>query len=107
MNSIYLVLFILSILIASFSQIILKKGASKKNIYINRYTIIGYGFMLLSTILTLVGYKGTSLTMSGILQSLSFVFVPLFSFLFLKEKVNKKTMLGIAVIIVGIIVFSI
>lgn len=37
---IYIVLFVLSILIASFSQIILKKGAEQKNIYINKYTII-------------------------------------------------------------------
>lgn len=39
-NSIYILFFILSILIASYSQIILKKGAGEKNIYINKYTIV-------------------------------------------------------------------
>lgn len=36
----YLIFFVLSIVIASFSQIILKKGAEEKNIYINKYTIV-------------------------------------------------------------------
>lgn len=39
-NILYLIFFILSIVIASFSQIILKKGAGQKNIYINKYTIV-------------------------------------------------------------------
>ena len=106
-NSIYLGLFILSIVVASFSQIILKKGAEQKNIYINKYTIVGYLLMILSTIFTLLGYKGVDLTLSGILQGLSFVFVPIFSFLMLKEKINKKTILGIVVIIIGIIIYSV
>lgn len=100
-------LFILSIIIASYSQIILKKGAGQKNIYINRYTIIGYSLMVVSTILTLIGYKMVSLTLSGILQTLSFVFVPILSYIFLKEKIDKKTVLGIIVIICGIVVYSI
>lgn len=107
MNSIYIILFIVSILVASFSQIILKKGTKKDNIYINKFTIVGYGLMLLSTVLTLIGYKGVSLTLAGILQSLSFVFVPLFSYLFLKEKVNQRVFIGIIVIIIGIVIFSI
>ena len=38
MNQImYVAAFIASILIASFSQIILKKGANEKNIYINKF----------------------------------------------------------------------
>ncbi len=106
-NVYYLLLFVLSILVASFSQIILKKGAEQKNIYINRYTVVGYSLMVLSTLFTLVGYKGVDLTLSGILQGLSFVFVPIFSFLILKEKISKKTILGIVVILLGIIIYSI
>ena len=41
-NVYYLLLFVLSILVASFSQIILKKGAEQKNIYINRLEKIEY-----------------------------------------------------------------
>ena len=46
-NIFYILLFLLSIIVASFSQIILKKGAEQKNIYINRYTIVGYSLMVL------------------------------------------------------------
>ena len=106
-NIIYISLFVLSIIIASFSQIILKKGAEEKNIYINKFTIVGYTLMVISTLFTLVGYKGVNLTLSGILQGLSFVFVPIFSLIFLKEKINKKTIIGIVVIILGIIIYSI
>ena len=102
-----ILMFILSILIASYSQIILKKGAKQENIYINKYTMIGYGLMITSTVLTLIGYKSVSLTLSGVLQTLSFVFVPFFSLIFLKEKIDKKTLLWIAVIILGILIYTI
>jgi len=55
---------------------------------------------------TLVGYKGTSLTMSGILQSLSFVFVPLFSYLFLEEKISRKRFYGMLLIVIGVVIFA-
>lgn len=103
----YIGMFLLSILIASASQIVLKQGAKEKNIYINRYTIIGYTLMLLSTICTLIGYKGVELNFSGVLQALSFVLVPIFSLLILKEKINKHTTIGICLIILGIVIYSI
>ena len=102
----YIALFVFSILIASFSQIILKKGAEQKNIFINKYTIIGYSLMVLSMVFTLIGYKGVNLTLSGILQGLSFIFVPILSIYFLKEKINKTTILGIIFIIIGIVIYS-
>lgn len=108
MNNIwYILAFVLSIVIASFSQIVLKKGAKQKNIYINKYTIVGYSLMVISTFCTLIGYKGVDLTLSGILQGLSFVFVPIFSYFMLKEKINKRTVIGIIVIILGIVIYSI
>ena len=106
-NTIYILLFILSILIGSISQILLKKGANKKNIYINLYTVIGYSLMILSTLLTFFAYKFVNLSMGAVLQSLSFIFVALFSKVFLKENINKKKIIGMLFIIMGIIIFSI
>ena len=100
----YIGLFIMSILIASFSQIILKKGACQGNIYINKYTICGYTLMIISTFF---GYKGVTLSLGQILQSLSFIFVIILSKLFLKEKISKKQVIGIIIIIIGIIVYSV
>ena len=103
----YVILFILSILIESFSQIILKKGATQKNIYINKYTICGYSLMVISTLFTLVGYKKVSLSLGQILQSLSFIFVIILSYIFLKEKISKRQIVGIIIIIIGIIIYSV
>lgn len=63
--------------------------------------------MVISTLFTLIGYKGVDLTLSGVLQALSFVFVPIFSLILLKEKINKQTIIGITVIILGIVIYSI
>ena len=106
-KTIYILMFIISIMIARVSQIILKKGAKQKNIYINKYTILGYFLMFISTLFTLIGYKGVELSLSGILQALSFIFVPILSCMFLKEKITKKTIIGISLIVLGIIVYSI
>lgn len=106
MNNLYIILFVISVLIASYSQILLKKGAMKKNIYINKYTIIGYFLMLLSTLFTLYAYKGVNLSLSQMLQSLSFLFVTIFSYFLLKETITKKTMIGIILILVGIVIYS-
>lgn len=106
-NSFYILLFIISIIIASFSQIILKKGSKEKNIFINKYTIVGYLLMLISTLFTLYGYKGVQLSLSQILQSLSFIFVAILSKVFLNEKISGKTIIGICLIIVGIIIYSV
>lgn len=106
LNSFYILLFIISIIIASFSQILLKKGSQKKNIYINSFTIIGYIIMVISTLLTLIAYKFVDLSMAAVLQALSFVFVALFSAFILKETINKTTILGISMIIIGVITFS-
>lgn len=102
----YIYIFLISILIASFSQVILKIGASKKNIYLNKYSIIGYSLMLISTLFTLIAYKGVKLTTGAMLQSLSFAFVSVLSVLILKEKIDKRKILAILIIVLGIIVYS-
>lgn len=103
----YVIIFLISILISTFSQILLKKGSMQKNIYFNKYTIFGYGIMIFATLLTLLGYKKVNLSLGQILQSLSFVFVTILSNLFLKEKISKRKIVGIFIIILGILIFSI
>ena len=56
-------LLILSVVVASFSQILLKKSAGKTYAsvlqeYLNPLVIIGYGMMVLSTLLTVGGVLG-------------------------------------------------
>jgi len=105
-NYIYYIILLISIFLSSYSQIILKKGAQKEHIYLNLYTIIGYFIMFTSTLFSLIAYKKVSLSSGQILQSLSFVFVTLLSYFKLKEKIKKRTIIGVIIIILGIIVFA-
>ena len=59
----YVILLICSVLVDSIYKIILKKSAEKKydsfiREYLNVYVIVGYGMMVLSTILTIFAFKG-------------------------------------------------
>lgn len=101
-----------SIIVASFSQILLKLGASKKydsfiRQYLNPYVIIGYGMMFISLFLTQVAYRGLEYRIVPLLESLGIVFVTLLSRGFFKEKITPKKIGGIALIILGIAVYYI
>ena len=104
---------ILSVAIASISQIILKKSTFKeyKSVireYLNPYVIIGYGLMVVSTILTILAFKiGLDYKSSPIIESVGYIFVMILSRIFLSEKITKKKILGNAVILLGIIIFYI
>lgn len=49
--------------------------------------------------------KGVKLKDMPILESLGYAFVPLLSYMVLKEKITKRTMVSIVLILIGIYVF--
>lgn len=107
----YVLLKILSVLIAAFSQLLLKKSANKKydsviKEYLNFLVIFGYGMFFISSILSVISLRGISISLSSIIESLSYIIVPILSYYVLKEKINKKQLLGMVIIIVGIIIFN-
>ena len=58
-----ILILILSVIIASFAQILLKKSAAKTysspiREYLNVYVICGYGMMFLSMFITVLAYRG-------------------------------------------------
>lgn len=111
MNSYYL-LIILSVSIASFSQILLKIGANKKydtfiKQYLNPYVIIGYIMTFGSMALTIIAYKGLEYKIVPLMESLGYVFVMFLSRLFFKEKLTAKKILGTALILIGIVIYNI
>lgn len=107
----YSALFILSALIASFSQILLKKSAlikynKKIHVYLNPLVITAYGLFFLSTILTVVGYRQVPISIGGFLTSSSYIFVPALSYIFFKETITKRTFIGLCFILAGIIIVN-
>ena len=101
---------VLSVVVASFSQILLKKSAGKTYAsliweYLNLYVILGYGMMVGSTLLTVAGYAGLEYKNGAVIESLGFVLVMLLSRFFFGEKITKKKLLGNSLILLGSLVF--
>lgn len=108
----YYFIMILSVFIASISQLLLKISANKphktiKQEYLNPLVIGGYLLLIVSTLLTILAYRGIAYTSGPIIETLGYVFILIFSWLILKEKLSWNVILGNIIIIVGIIIFYI
>ena len=104
-------IFVLSVLISSISQIMLKKSAnktydSKIREYLNPTVIIAYGLFFLATLITVFAYKYVPLSSGPILESTGYIFVAVLGYFVLKERFTKKKVIGMALIIFGILFFS-
>ena len=109
---IYWACMFLSVLVASFSQILLKKSARRKydnfiKEYLNPYVIIGYGMMVGSTILTILAYRGIAYKNGPVIESLGYILIMFLSYLFFKEPITKRKVLGNLLILLGIFIFYI
>ena len=105
-------IYILGVIISSIAQILLKESAniereSKLKEYLNFKTIFAYGIFFGATLCTLFAYKYIPLTLGTILETSGYVFIAIFSYLFLKEKIGKKKLIGLITIILGVLIFSI
>ena len=107
---IYWAFMFMSVIVASFSQILLKKSAQKKydNIlkeYLNPYVVVGYGMMVGSTILTILAYRGIAYKNGPVIESLGYILIMFLSFIFFKEPITKKKVVGNLLILLGIFIF--
>lgn len=110
MNKAFLLLGFLSVVIASFSQVMLKLGAgktysSKIREYLNVYVITGYGMLFVSMVLTIVAYSRLSYLSVPVLEAVGYVLVPVLSYFIFKEKLTKRKLAGILFILTGIFVY--
>lgn len=108
---IFIAIYLFGVLISSASQILLKKSAEKKysgkiREYLNLNVIIAYTIFFIATLITIFAFKKVPLSMGPILGATGYIFVAIFSWLFLKEKISKKKMLGLAIIVVGILIYA-
>lgn len=105
----YLIL-IFSVFISTCSQILLKKASdmeygSKIKEYLNWRVIVGYIIMVISTILTIIAFKGLDYKNGPIIESLGYIFILFLGKWFLQEKITKKKIIGNALILLGIALF--
>lgn len=104
-------IFIFGVFISSVSQIILKKAAQKEypnkiREYLNARVIFAYIIFFGATLCSIWAYTVIPLSLGPILESAGYIFVAFLSWLFLKERITKKKMLGLSIIIVGIIIYA-
>lgn len=104
-------IFVFGVFISSVSQIILKKAAQKEypnkiREYLNARVIFAYIIFFGATLCSIWAYTVIPLSLGPILESAGYIFVAVLSWLFLKEKITKKKMLGLSIIIIGIIFYS-
>lgn len=95
---------------SSSSQILLKKSAQKKydtfwKEYLNPYVVVGYGMMVLSTLLIILAYHGTAYKNGPMIESLGYILILFLSYLFFKEPITKKKILGNLLVLLGIFIF--
>lgn len=107
----YIIVWIISVLISSIAQVMLKAEANKEHEsrikeYLNPMVVTAYAIFFLSTFLTMYALKYVPLTYSPIIEPLSYIFVPVIGVLVLKEKLSARRVLGIVIMLVGIVIFS-
>lgn len=106
----YMLVMLVSVSIASVSQLLLKKSSMKTyssvvREYLNPLVIGGYGLLVLSMLLTIYAYTGMDYKNGPVIESLGNVFVLVLGCLFLKERITVRKLLGIACIMGGMAVF--
>jgi len=108
--NVYILLLLSSVVIASFSQILLKKSAEKTydsivKEYLNPYVIIGYGMMVISTITTILAYRGLEYKNGPVVESSGYILIMILSYIFFREKITRKKVIGNILVLLGIFVF--
>ena len=107
----YYILVILSVFAAACAQMLLKQGARKKYIgfwrqYLNPWVIGGYAIMGGSLMLNIwCMSNGVQVKEVSVIESMSYLFVPVLAFMLFKEKLTAQKICAIATIIGGVILF--
>ena len=97
--------------VSAFSQILLKKSANKPHEsfwrqYLNKFVISGYLLLLVATLLSVWAYSGMSYKYGPPLESIGFIIITILSAVILQEKITKKKIIGVVLIIIGILIFT-
>ena len=107
----YSCVLLLGVFISSISQVMLKKAALKEydspiKEYLNPLVVFAYVLFLGTTFLSIMAYRGIPLSMGPILEATSYVYVTVFGVTIFKEKMTRKKLVALGLILAGICVYS-
>jgi drug/metabolite transporter (DMT)-like permease len=93
------------------AHLLLKKGtvvSAEKHMkmYLHPLSIAAYVIFAIVAFLSIYAMKGLDLKVFFALNSLTYIFIPVLSFIFLKESVTRNKLIGIVLISIGVIIFN-
>lgn len=108
---IYVCILLFGVFISAVSQVVLKKAASKKydnwyQEYLNIPVILAYGIFFGATFCSIFAYKVVPLSMGPILEATSYIYVTIFGVIIFKERLNRRKLLALAMILGGIATYA-
>lgn len=109
--ALYAGILLLGTFISAVSQVILKKAAlktydSRIKEYLNFPVIFAYTLFILTTFMCIFAYRVVPLSYGPVLESTSYLYVTLFGVFIFKEKITKKKVIALGLILAGIVVYS-
>lgn len=108
----YSLVLLAGVFVSAISQVMLKKAALKKydsiiKEYMNPLVIVAYIMFVGTTFLSIFAYKGIPLSMGPVLEATSYIYVTIFGVTIFKEKMSKRKLLSLVLIVAGIMVYSV
>lgn len=107
----YALVALFGVFVSGISQVMLKKSANKTYEsraaeYLNPLVIFAYTLFVVSTLLSTLAFKVIPLSMGPILDATGYIYVTAFGVLIFHERLNRKKVLALALIICGIVIYS-
>ncbi len=108
---IYSLVLLFGVFVSAISQVLLKKAAMKKydrpiDEYLNPQVIFAYVLFFGTTFFSILAYRGIPLSLGPVLEATSYLYITVFGVLIFGEKINRKKMFALMLIVAGICVSS-
>ncbi|MCR5342210.1 multidrug ABC transporter [Butyrivibrio sp. XPD2002] len=106
----FIILALFGQLLASVSQILLKKSSGKEypnfiRQYLNVLVIGGYGLLVISMLVAIICYGHMPYMYVVIIEPVGYILVMFLSRFVFKEKITKSKLAGMVLILSGILIF--
>lgn len=107
----YALLNAFGVFVSAIAQVMLKKSAQEQHEsvlgeYLNFRVIFAYTIFFSATLLSVLSYRGIPLSMGPLLDATGYLYVTIFGVTIFHEKMTKKRLAALALIVCGIAVYS-
>lgn len=107
----YALLALFGVFVSAISQVMLKKSALKTydshlKEYLNPLVVFAYVLFVAATLLSTLAFRVIPLSMGPILDATGYIYVTVFGILLFREHLNRRKMLALGLILVGIAIYS-